>query len=164
MKTSTEYTKNLKNKIITSDMLYDSIFSLNKRAKNNRDMKNQYSWSRYYWSYVTKMNEYYRQKDFLIKKFLKPKLIHKQKTEGWYGETKYLYFIYYEMPQGSFHTPVKQEDIKKDYSHLKIENIPDDFYTHGKEIQELMSVQFVNKLIRLVESDDFEYIEMEVKE
>lgn len=43
MKTSTEYTKNLKNKIITSDMLYDSIFSLNKRAKNNRDMKNQYS-------------------------------------------------------------------------------------------------------------------------
>ena len=44
MKTSTEYTKNLKNKIITSDMLYDSIFSLNKRAKNNRDMKNQYSW------------------------------------------------------------------------------------------------------------------------
>lgn len=82
MKTSAEYTKNLKNKIITSDMLYDSIFSLNKRAKNNRDMKNQYSWSRYYWSYANKMNEYYRQKDFLIKKFLKPKLIHKQKTEG----------------------------------------------------------------------------------
>lgn len=68
------------------------------------------------------------------------------------------------MPQGSFHTPVKQEDIKKDYLHLKIENIRDDFYTVGKEIQELLSVQFVNKLIRLVESDDFEYIEMEVKE
>lgn len=68
------------------------------------------------------------------------------------------------MPQGSFHTPVKQKDIKKDYPHLKIENIRDDFYTVGKEIQELLSVQFVNKLIRLVESDDFEYIEMEVKE
>lgn len=68
------------------------------------------------------------------------------------------------MPQGNFHTPVKQEDIKKDYPHLKIENIRNDFYTVGKEIQELLSVQFVNKLIRLVESDDFEYIEMEVKE
>ena len=68
------------------------------------------------------------------------------------------------MPQGSFHTPVKQEDIKKNYPHLKIENIRDDFYTVGKEIRELLSVQFVNKLIRLVESDDFEYIEMEVKE
>ena len=33
MKINKEYSKNLKNKIITSDMLYDSIFSLNKRAK-----------------------------------------------------------------------------------------------------------------------------------
>lgn len=73
-------------------------------------------------------------------------------------------FRYYEMPKGCFRTPVKQENIKKDYPHLKIENIRDDFYTVGKEIQELLSVQFVNKLIRLVESDDFEYIKMEVKE
>lgn len=39
MKINKEYSKNLKNKIITSDMLYDSIFSLNKRAKNCRDKK-----------------------------------------------------------------------------------------------------------------------------
>ena len=52
-------------------MLYDSIFSLNKRAKNCRDKKNQYSWTKYYYGYFEKMNEYYNQKDFLIKKFLK---------------------------------------------------------------------------------------------
>ena len=67
MKISKEYSKNLKNKIITSNMLYDSIFSLNKRAKNCRDKKNQYSWTKYYYGYFEKMNEYYNQKDFLIK-------------------------------------------------------------------------------------------------
>ena len=112
MKINKEYSKNLKNKIITSNMLYDSIFSLNKRAKNCRDKKNQYSWTKYYYGYFEKMNEYYNQKDFLIKKFLKPKLIHKQKIESYYGETKYLYFLYYEMPKGSFHSPITKEIIK----------------------------------------------------
>lgn len=164
MKISKEYSKNLKNKIITSNMLYDSIFSLNKRAKNCRDKKNQYSWTKYYCGYFEKMNEYYNQKDFLIKKFLKPKLIHKQKIESYYGEIKYLYFLYYEMSKGSFHSPITKEIIKKDYSDLKIERIDDNFYTEGKEIEELLSVQFVNKLIELVKTNDFEYREKEVDE
>lgn len=75
---------------------------------------------------------------------------------------QYTYNVYFEAKYKGL--PFIDEDIKKDYPHLKIENIRDDFYTVGKEIQELLSVQFVNKLIRLVESDDFEYIEMEVKE
>ena len=161
MKINKEYSKNLKNKIITSDMLYDSIFSLNKRAKNCRDKKNQYSWTKYYYGYFEKMNEYYNQKDFLIKKFLKPKLIYKQKIESYYGETKYLYFLYYEMPKGSFHSPITKEIIKKEYPDLKIERIDDDFYTQGKEIEELLSVQFVNKLIELVKTNEFEYKEKE---
>lgn len=107
------------------------------------------------------MNEYYNQKDFLIKKFLKPKLIHKQKIESYYGEVKYLYFLYYEMSKGSFHSPITKEIIKKDYPDLKIERIDDDFYTQGKEIEELLSVQFVNKLIELVKTNDFEYKEKE---
>ena len=161
MKINKEYSKNLKNKIITSDMLYDSIFSLNKRAKNCRDKKNQYSWTKYYYGYFEKMNEYYNQKDFLIKKFLKPKLIHKQKIESYYREVKYLYFLYYEMPKGSFHSPITKEIIKKEYPDLKIERIDDDFYTQGKEIEKLLSVQFVNKLIELVKTNDFEYKEKE---
>jgi len=164
MKINKEYSKNLKNKIITSDMLYDSIFSLNKRAKNCRDKKNQYSWTKYYYGYFEKMNEYYNQKDFLIKKFLKPKLIHKQKIESYYSEIKYLYFLYYEMSKGSFHSPITKEIIKRDYPDLKIERIDDDFYTQGKEIEELLSVQFVNKLIELVKTNDFEYKENKEKE
>lgn len=37
MKTPTEYTKNLKKKTITEQMLSDCLFSINKRAKNYRD-------------------------------------------------------------------------------------------------------------------------------
>lgn len=40
MKPSKEYKEKLKNNIITSDMLYDCIYSANKRAKNYRDLKN----------------------------------------------------------------------------------------------------------------------------
>ena len=79
MKTIKEYFDNLKKGILTSEMLYNCIYSVNKRAKNNRDGKNYYKYSRYYHSYLEKMNEYYNMKDYLLKKFLKPKLIHKQK-------------------------------------------------------------------------------------
>lgn len=37
MKTPPEYTKNLKKKLITEQMLSDCLFSVNKRAKNYRD-------------------------------------------------------------------------------------------------------------------------------
>lgn len=72
MKPSKEYKENLKNNIITSDMLYDCIYSVNKRAKNYRDLKNFYN--RYYYSNLNKMKEYYDMKDFLIKSLLKAKL------------------------------------------------------------------------------------------
>lgn len=39
MKTDKKYSNNLKNGILTSEMLYNCIYSVNKRAKNNRDGK-----------------------------------------------------------------------------------------------------------------------------
>lgn len=41
MKTPLEYTKNLKNKIITKQMLLDCLYSSNKRAKNYRDKERE---------------------------------------------------------------------------------------------------------------------------
>ena len=149
MKTSKEYSNNLKNGILTSEMLYDCIYSANKRAKNNRDGKNYYKYSRYYDSYLEKMNEYYNMKDYLLKKFLKPKLIHKQKIEN---------FLLYEMPQGTFHSPIDETEIK-DYKDLEIERIDDDFYTYGEDFEELISVQFVKKVIKLVKENKLKYIE-----
>ena len=157
MKTNKEYQTNLKNKIITESMLYDCLFSLNKRAKNCRDKKNEYWRSEYKWDYIERMNEYYNHKDFLLKSILKPTLIHKQTTYNYYGDRNVLYFLFYEMPQGTFHLPIDEHYAKNGDHGLKIERIQDDFYTHGKEIDGLLSVQFVKKVIDLVESKDYTY-------
>lgn len=157
MKTSKEYQINLRNKIITENMLYDCLFSLNKRAKNCRDKKNEYWRSEYKWDYIERMDEYYRQKDFLLKSILKPTLIHRQTTYNFYGNKNVLYFLFYEMPQGTFYLPVDEHYAKNGNHGLKIEKIQDDFYTHGKEIDGLLSVQFVKKVIDLVESKDYTY-------
>ena len=97
MRTNKEYQNNLKNKIITESMLYDCLFSLNKRAKNCRDMKNRYWRTEYKWDYIERMDHYYEQKDFLLKAILKPTLIHKQTTYNYYGNKNVLYFLFYEM-------------------------------------------------------------------
>ena len=157
MKTNKEYQANLKKKIITESMLYDCLFSLNKRAKNCRDMKNRYWRTEYKWDYIERMDEYYRQKDFLLKAILQPTLIHKQTTYNYYGDRNVLYFLFYEMPQGTFHLPIDEHYAKNGNHGLKIEKIQDDFYTYGKEIDGLLSVQFVKKVIDLVESKDYTY-------
>lgn len=159
MKTNKEYATNLKSGIITSDMLYDCLFSLNKRAKNCRDQKNRYRRSEYYYGYVEKMNEYYNQKDFLLKTMLKPSLIHKQISENWYGIKNTLYFLFFEMVQGTFHLPIDEQYVKKGNHGLKVERIQDDFYTQGKSIETLVSVQFVKKLIEFVKTNEYKYIE-----
>lgn len=66
------------------------------------------------------------------------------------------YYLYYPFENVSFHTPI-------DGSHL--ENYPDlevvevgQIKTEGKEIKDLISLQFVKKLITLVETGKFKYI------
>lgn len=89
MKTSKEFTVNLKNGILTSTMLGEVIYSYNKRAKNMRDKEHEWaSFSRYnrYFidkyhtedKYLSKKNEYYSKKDQLLQ-FAKPSEIHKVK-------------------------------------------------------------------------------------
>lgn len=101
------------------------------------------------------MNEYYDMKDFMIKSLLKPKLIHRQNINTWKGKIV-LYFLYYEMEQGSFHCPIEESDIKS-YKQLEIKRIDDDFYTQGKEIQDLISIQFVKKVIDKIKEGNFIY-------
>ena len=47
MRTPAMYTKNLKNHVITTQMLLDCLFSVNKRAKNYRDQERKYRHMRY---------------------------------------------------------------------------------------------------------------------
>ena len=81
MKTPKQYTQNIKNKVITMEMLSDCLYSVNKRAKNCRDQARSYgnSWSRYAAgyesSYREKEEEYYSMKEKMLK-LLHPVCIH----------------------------------------------------------------------------------------
>ena len=56
----------------------------------------------------------------------------------------------------TFHTPIEEIDIKK-YSNLDIIEI-DELETEGHDIDDLISNQFVNKVINLIDSKNFRFI------
>ena len=60
------------------------------------------------------------------------------------------------MEQGSFHCPIEESDTKS-YKQLEIERIDDDFYTQSKEIQVLISIQFVKKVIDKIKEGNHIY-------
>jgi hypothetical protein len=74
------------------------------------------------------------------------------------GEKKYLYFLYYEIGEYSFHTPITEEKVEKN-TQLEIKEIDENFQTHGADIVDLLSTQFVQKVIDLLDSGDYTIIE-----
>lgn len=74
------------------------------------------------------------------------------------GEKKYLYFLYYEIGEYSFHTPITEESVEKN-TKLEIKEIDENFQTHGADIVDLLSTQFVQKVIDLLDSGDYTIIE-----
>ena len=77
MKTCREYLSNIKNGIISSSMLEDALYSVNKRAKNYRDSRRKY-YGKYYENADSKMSEMYSRKEKLLS-LLNPVCIHAEK-------------------------------------------------------------------------------------
>lgn len=79
MQTPKEWSENLKNSIITEEMLGAAAYSVNKRAKNCRDQKREYRhrYDKYHTAerYEAKEQEYYRQKEQLLS-VVQPICIH----------------------------------------------------------------------------------------
>lgn len=71
---------------------------------------------------------------------------------------KYLYFLVYEIGKSSFHLPISEQKAKK-YTKLQIKEIDKDFKTRGANIKGLLSTQFVNKVLRLLQSGDYKIVE-----
>lgn len=198
MKTSREYLNNIRNGIITSSMLEDALYSVNKRAKNYRDSRRMY-YGKYYEQAGSKMFEMYSRKEKLLS-LLNPVCIHAEKKykrirvydyEKSYKQEyvkrhmlgqavhygsyldydsytevsffdyidrkncDYNYYLYYVLGEHSFHQPIKKEDVSK-YS-LEIKEI-NGLNTTGDSFENLMSVQFVDKIIKLIETDNYEYL------
>lgn len=67
---------------------------------------------------------------------------------------KYLYFLYYELTNCSFHTPIQSP---KKYQ-LEIVDIDENFTTYGANPKDLLSAQFVKKVINTLETTDCKLI------
>lgn len=64
------------------------------------------------------------------------------------------YFLFYKTAHFSFHQPI--DDIEDEYSDLKCYEI--DLITDGEDIHELLSAQFVSRLIELIQSKNYVYV------
>ena len=70
----------------------------------------------------------------------------------------YNYYLYYELGTHSFHTPISNDDVEK--SDINVVTISE-LNTCGDEIKELISMQFVDKILNLIASGNYKLI-MEV--
>lgn len=214
MKTPKHYLINLKERIITVEMLVDCIYSCNKRAKNYRDKKREYKRKytigyEYYLTdiktYNDKINDFYKKKELLLS-IVKPCCIHKEFVcyekiriysyeddyeehiddyvytnsyfdydtgdEVYFGDLLlkdkpiYNYYYFYDIDHQhnhTFHVPIKF-NVKGDEL-TEIENRNDDLeiieidhlVTEGQEIDSLVSCQFVDKVINLINDGNYIY-------
>lgn len=165
MKPNQVFLKNIKNGIITKEMLALAIYSVNKRAKNARDKAEEYhqegiccrEWGIYNpYAFLNasqaKSNKikYYDMKKKLLS-IVEPNYIHRVEVCD-----SVKWFFVYEVSGYCFHSPIDEETALN--SELKIVKI-EDFETTGKEIIGLMSVQFVRKIIELIKSGNYTLVE-----
>lgn len=70
----------------------------------------------------------------------------------------YHYYLFYDVgADKTFHTPIEEKQIA-DYPNLEVVKI-DRIETEGHEINDLISNQFVTKLIELIQSKSYTYIQ-----
>ena len=70
-----------------------------------------------------------------------------------------LYFLYYEIGEYSFHSAVS-EKIAESNTELEIQEIDENFKTHGSKIEGLLSMQFVKKVLELLQSEDYTIVNL----
>ena len=75
------------------------------------------------------------------------------------GTKKYLYFLYCEIGEYSFHSPVS-EKIAESNTELEIQEIDENFKTHGSKNEGLLSMQFVKKVLELLQSEDYTIVNL----
>lgn len=82
--------------------------------------------------------------------------------EVWFGDVEdkkhpeYHYYLFYDINgTKTFHSPIEEKDISK--YNLEIVKI-DQLQTEGHEITELVSTQFVKKVLALIDAGDFQLI------
>ena len=208
MRTPKEYTENLTKKIITTEMLDDCLYSVNKRAKNWRDKRRKYSNYRYdKYNYeeraTAERDKMYQKKEILLsiapalcvhkefagfrrnrvysyqksyesqwlKHFLRDEIVWRNSYfdydnccevnffdfEDRSTNPQWRYYLFYDFGTHSYHSPIP-DNIDPNALGLPVITIST-IETRGDDISDLVSMQFVDKVIALVESGDYKYVQ-----
>lgn len=199
MRTPKEYTQNLKQKIITKQMLADCLYSVNKRAKNCRD--SEYKYTHYVQDHYGNANkyrkkklEYYGMKRILLS-VLEPSHIQKGEVlqrkriydyeegyedilksgnyvnnSGFYDPDRreHVEFVVQMIPQTvcyltytvsnrTFRVPLAEAEITR-YPDLEIVDAGRIIPVYGDITADMLSVQFVAKIVQLIKDGKYELI------
>lgn len=156
MKTSKEYTENLKNKLITRDMLADCLYSVNARAKNARDQICSYYASlekipkkknKNIQNLYVKKTKYYSIKKQLLE-LLEPSYVIIDDNNN------HSYLVYDIGYEHKFCKPICKKNLRKKLLKYPLIYV-NDLKTYGDDVNGLVSMHFVNKVVNLIKSGDF---------
>lgn len=175
MKTPKHYMDCINNRTKTEENPKACLYSVNKRAKNHRDRAREAEY-RYRYDYYgvginerMKMEEMYNMKDTMLET-LSPVCAHyverdyKVPSEAPYDccETYDSYkecYLLYKVGNHTFHYVVDERN-EKYQSFVKAGKVDElvDFSTCGADVSDMVSVQFVRKVIALIKSGDYTYV------
>lgn len=74
-------------------------------------------------------------------------------------ETDYRYYLYYKLGDYSFHTPINNDDELKILLELHDVEEVSEIVTSGKMITDLISMNFVHKLLAVIESGEYQLVD-----
>ena len=104
--------------------------------------------------YRIQKENYYKKKEFLLRR-LTPICAHVETVP--HGRTeKKLYYLFYQLGKHSFHSPIPSHVLETKYPDLEIKTV--DLDTYGEDINDLISNQFVDKLIQLIKKGGYKYV------
>lgn len=74
------------------------------------------------------------------------------------GDPIYRYYLFYQLPDHSYHTPIADVEVRAycDKYHIEVKPIST-LQTEGQDIANLASAQFVGKMLALIESGKFQF-------
>ena len=143
----------MEKRIISRDMLNDCLYSINCRAKNIRDtLPHNDNFKKYnYKEKFKKIRQLYKYKHQLLR-FISPQGIIINNTNN----RTYIFFKIHE--NNSYLVPLKKRNLKKffEYNAVPIMYL-NNLKTFGDDENNILSMQFINKFMQLINSKDFQF-------
>lgn len=69
------------------------------------------------------------------------------------------YYLFYETANYSFHIPIEEEDIESEMDNNDISKIIEiNLKTKGRDVKELIPIEFIKEIIKLVKSREYEFL------